>query len=146
VPALANPWDFAGSQRFSAPDGAHSLRYETESLVEIAMGGPLSGPCFWERPGGSPVLVHAACGGPPVWQRQGQCVALPIWQGGRRARLGVLAVARRELVLFKEAFSVLQLEGFDGRIITGIDSPIYRPKALRFDVATAAVAQVISLL
>ncbi|MGI4884024.1 MAG: hypothetical protein ACRYFR_03585 [Janthinobacterium lividum] len=120
---LVNPWDFfGGSRQFSAPDGAQYLRCETASLVEMAMGGPLLGPCFWVQPDGTEALLHEACGGPPVWQRQGSYVALPVWQsasaGGRKACLGVVAVARREPILFKEEFHALQLESFEGQVIT----------------------------
>ncbi|WP_157887139.1 hypothetical protein [Hymenobacter sp. PAMC 26628] len=147
---FASPWDFSGdSRQFYAPDGLQYLRYETESLTEIAMGGPLSGPCFWVRPDGTEVLLHETCGGPPVWQRQGNYVALPIWQlslsGGRKACLGVVAITRCELILFEEKFSVLQLEEFDDQLIIGIESPIYRPKSLKFDLTSATVARIISL-
>jgi hypothetical protein len=147
---LHTPWDFnVGAQQFVAPDHGQSLRYQFDRLSEIGMGGPLRGPCFWIRPDGKEVLIHENCGGPPVWQQQGKYVAIPIWKFSRlkswTARIGVLVLASKQLVLFKESFQVLHLKQFEGCLITGVDSPILLPKTLRVDTAVAAIECIINL-
>ena len=147
---LHTPWDFnVGTQQFAAPDHSQWLRYQFDSLEETGMGGPLRGPCFWVEPDGKEVFVHESCGGPPVWQQQGNCVAIPIWKfswlGSWTARIGVLTLASRQLTLFKESFQVLHLKHFDECLITGVDSPIHRPKTLQFDTSAATVVRIIRL-
>ena len=144
------PWDFTvGSPQFTAPGHNQCLHYQYASLSEIGMGGPLRGPCFWGEPDSEEVLVHENCGGPPVWQKQGDYFAIPIWKSswlyGWTARLGIVALSSRKLILFRKSFRVLQLEDFGGYLVTGIDSPIYYPKALRFDMSMAAIERIIPL-
>jgi hypothetical protein len=143
------PWDFnVGTQQFVSPNQSQHLYYQTDKLSELGMGGPLRGPCFWVKPNGEEVLVHANCGGPPVWQQQGDYFAIPIWEfsffHSWTARVGVVALSSRKLILFRKSFNVLQLEAFDESLIFGVDSPIF-PKALKFYTSTAAIARIISL-
>ena len=144
------PWDFnIGNQQFFSPDHSQSLRYQVDSFIEIGMGGPLYGACFWVAPNCKEVLLHTHCGGPPVWQQQGNCVAIPIWKFSRfsswTVHIGVLELANKKLIVFKKSFQVLLLEQFDKYLITGVDSPIYCPKTLHFDAFTAAIERIISL-
>ncbi|WP_426058224.1 hypothetical protein [Hymenobacter sp. B1770] len=147
---LHTPWDFnVGTQQFVAHDHSQSLRYQFDCLNEIGMGGPLRGPCLWVMPDGKEVQIHANCGGPPVWQQQGNYVAISIWKfswlTSWTTQIGVLEPASKQLILFKKSFKALHLKQFDGCLITGVDSPIYLPEALQFDTSVATIERIIQL-
>jgi hypothetical protein len=142
---LSDPWNFPNE--FTSPSGQQCLRYN--SLGEFSQGSPLNGECFWVLPDSLPVQLPGIYGGPPVWNDTGQRVALPLWQpsmlGGTKQHLAVLDTQSRRLVVFQQSLQVLHLHAFNGLLVTGLDSPVYNPKPLLFNLETAAIKHVFEL-
>lgn len=144
-----NPWNFHNTDhRLISPNKLYKLVYY--SLSEIAMGAPLGGSCFLEDNAFTKIKIHDWCGGPPVWDTEGQRFAVPIWTRsllkGTVQQIGIVDVAVMELVIFAKTFRVLDLHSFDNNIISGLDSPIYRTESVFFDVKQEKIENRISLI
>ena len=140
---MFDPWQFPDS--IVAPDGHQSLLYER--LGEMAQGSPLSGMCSWIRNDGLSIKLHDRCGGPAIWSSDSQQVAFPIWTrfSFYDQQIAVLHTGLRELILFKRGFSVLDMQAFDGKTVTGVDSPIFNPTPVTFIAETEAIKRVFRL-
>jgi len=73
------PWDFSNDNKaLTSPNNNYKVGYY--DLNEIAMGAPIGGKCFLEIANKKKVLINNWCGGPAVWETDGQLIAIPIWQ------------------------------------------------------------------
>ncbi len=142
------PWNFSNSDKImkSANNGFKIVYYD---LNEIAMGAPIGGEAFLETSSGDKVKIHEWCGGPPVWNAEGNLLAIPIWlrsaAKGIVQQIGVVDTKRMELQLFSRTFGVLDLRSFDKGIVQGYNSPIYMPTEVVFDLHRESKANVIKL-
>lgn len=97
---------------------------------EIAMGAPTSGelvlPCG---------RIISACNPSLVWSDDELFLALPRWTDERFQRLALVRVRDGQFMQLPTEYKVLELRSFNGRIIEGVDSPIYNPKPLKLDVS-----------
>lgn len=144
-----NPWDFHNiDKRLASSDKIHKVVYY--DLSEIAMGAPLGGTCYLETIDQQKYKIHDWCGGPPVWESEGQLVAIPIWTKtflkGTVQRIGLVDVKTKELTIFSKTFDVLDLHSFDNKTISGIDSPIYKKRAVVFDIEKEKNETIIKLI
>lgn len=138
-----NPWNFRNIHKgLLSPDGQHQLVYY--DLNEIAMGAPIGGTCFLEG-NGLKIQIHDWCGGPAVWQKEGQSFAIPIWTRtlleGTIQKFGIVDLQNLELRIFEKSFRVLDLRSFEGnRVIAILDN-----EAHSFDIDTEKIETVIKL-
>ncbi|WP_162427083.1 hypothetical protein [Pontibacter pudoricolor] len=135
--SLSNPWAFdnADEQMFS-PNKQNRIEYG--ELIELAMGSPLAGECYWYDSNNRRHKISSLCGGPPIWNPEGTMVAIPVWRRtlfkGTIQQLSVLDVLKSEWTLYKRTLRVLDLRSFRNEIISGYDSPIYATTSLHFDL------------
>ncbi|WP_140619435.1 hypothetical protein [Pontibacter mangrovi] len=134
---LSNPWTFdnADEHMFSLDK---QNRIEYSELLELAMGSPLAGKCYWCGSNKRRYKIGSLCGGPPIWNPEGNMVAIPVWNRtlfkGTIQQLVVIDVIKCEWTLYKRSFRVLDLRSFQNEIISGYDSPIYDTTSLHFDI------------
>ena len=121
------PWEFAADgPRLISPDGCSRLIYE--DLDEIAMGGPLLGRLSLVLDG-ERFLISTRAGGPARWDHAGVRAVFPAWtenhrQYGTMQRLAVLDLRSRRVVYSEQRFGVLEIRGFDGDWVVGVDCPL----------------------
>lgn len=141
-----NPWDFP-KENSNGQENKATLEYS--NLNEIGMGAPLSGKCKVKFNGTKEVLISENCGGPAIWTRNGQRVAIPIWGrsflGGTFQRIVIIDLEKQTLTKYKKKFRVLDLRSFRGNNIIGFDSPIYRIKKLDFDYINELIEKIIGI-
>ena len=148
IDTYPNPWDFCNAdKKLFSVDNIHKVVYY--DLCEIAMGAPVGGPCFLETTDKEKVKIHDWCGGPPVWETDGQLLALPIWtrkfMKGTVQQIGILDTTTMELKIFSKTFRVLDLRSFDKKIIYGYDSPIHKTKIITFEIEKEEIDKIIIL-
>lgn len=142
-----NPWNFHNKDKaLSSPDDLLRLVYY--DLSEIAMGAPLGGPCFLEG-NGEKVKIHDWCGGPSIWEKDGQRIAIPIWKRdlvkGTIQQLGIIDLKNRELRIYTKTFRVLDLQSFENNRVQGYDSPNNNTETVSFEIETEKVEKIINL-
>ncbi len=123
------PWDF--SNEYVSPNGYHKLEYGY--VAEIGMGGPLSGECFLET-NNRKLKLEGIFGGPVVWNNLSDKVAIPFWTKSRLQKLAIIDIPKMSISISERDFRVIKLSKFEGYIVSGIDSPIYRTKKIEFDI------------
>lgn len=143
-----NPWDFHNTDKIlTSSDNYHKVLYY--DLNEIAMGAPIGGRCVLESSDNKKIKIHDWCGGPPVWETNGQLIAIPIWTRkhlmGTVQQLGVLNTSNMEFKIFRKIFRVLDLRSFDLKIIYGYDSPIHDTKTVTFDIEKEKIEKIIKI-
>jgi hypothetical protein len=135
---LSNPWAFdnADEQMFS-PNKQNRIEYG--ELIELAMGSPLAGECYWCDSDNRKYKLSGLYGGPPVWNSKGNMVAIPIWSRtifkGTIQQLSIIDVIKSEWTLYKRTFRVLDLRRFQNEIVSGYDSPICDTTPLHFELS-----------
>lgn len=138
------PWD-VGTE-LTSPNHSQKLTYQ--EFGEVAMGGPISGTYFLIENDKS-LKITESCGGPAVWEKDGWFVAIPIWKHssslGLHQQIAVLNTRTKDLTIFQKAFKVIQLESFERNLVTGVDSPIYKPKLIHLDIYKEVVSKIIRL-
>lgn len=139
-----NSWDFYnGNKEFISPDGLNKIEYY--NLNELAMGSPLGGYCEWINKNGERIKLNGCYGGPAIWNTNGTKIAIPTWTRkflkGTVQQISILDIEKREIVLFKKVFSVLDLRTFDQNEICGYDSPIYKTKTVKFDLTSQKIVK-----
>jgi len=143
-----NPWDFS-DENSNGQENEHNAILEYSNLNEIGMGGPLSGICNLKINQTVEVLIAGNYGGPAIWTRNGQKLAIPIWNkaffSGAFQRIGLVDIKKHTLSIYKKKFRVLDLRSFSANNIKGFDSPINRMKIVEFDYTNEPIEKVISL-
>jgi hypothetical protein len=145
---LSTPWDFQNNHKKAySSDNFHNVVYY--NLNEIAIGAPIGGECYLETKDKQKIRIHDWCGGPPAWEIDGKCVAIPIWTRklfkGTVQQIGVVDTKRKELRIYLQTFTVLDLRSFDKGVIYGYDSPIHKTTTLTFDTQKEKIDKVIEL-
>jgi len=123
---MENPWDFNTTK--VSPNKLYILKFQL--ISEIAMGGPLSGNYVLEIDN-KKITLPGSYGGPVIWNNFSSKVAIPKWTDNRLQKISIIDIKKKKLLTSKRTFKVLELKKFEGNIIKGIDSPIY--KALEFE-------------
>ena len=154
----SDPWVVGpGSLEQTSPDEKSAIKFTR--LNEFRMSSPLGGDCLLEIKEGEnsgEYKVPAFVGFPGVWESEGDNFALPIWiiiqnQDEQESetifqRLGVVNALQKTLTIYEEEFGVLHIKSFEKGIVSGIDSPIYEPKELKFDITLGKVNTIINLI
>ena len=143
-----NAWDFP-NENSNGRKNENKATLEYSNLNEVGMGTPLSGKCKVKLNDNKEVLIPENCGGPAIWTRNGQKVAIPIWDrsffDGRFQRIGIVDLEKQTLIKYKKKFRVLDLRSFNGNNIVGFDSPIHRIKKLEFDYTNEPIEKIIGI-
>lgn len=145
----SDPWQFHNIDKaLVSTDGSQKLVYY--DLSEIAMGAPIGGPCFLESDGHPKIKINDWCAGPPVWEKAGRLLAIPIWtrdaESGITQRIGIVDTEKLTLTVFNKKFRVLDLRSFDRTIVAGYDSLLHNPEKILFDIEeedTEAIVQLV---
>jgi hypothetical protein len=140
-----NAWDFPNeNSNGHKNENIATLIYS--NIHEIGMGAPLSGICKIRTNENEEVLINENCGGPAIWTRNGQKVAIPIWDktflNGTFQRIGIVDLKKLTLTEYKRKFRVLDLRSFSGKLIVGFDSPIHRIDKLEFDYENEPIEKI----
>lgn len=153
-----NPWKIADNESFlTSSDGTATVRYE--QLSEWRMNAPLGGECYIDVKLNvndvKSYKVSDMAGYPAVWKNDGKSFAIPLWIIVKNEdeeqsqtvfqRLGVVDVEKLTLTTYQRKFEVLNIESFVSSTVTAIDSPIYLPKNIEFDIEKEAVESVVEL-
>lgn len=148
APLYPNPWNFDNAGKaFVSPGNLYQVVYA--DLGEVGMGAPLGGACFLETPGNKKIKIHDWCGGPPAWETDGHLVAIPVWtrkfMKGTVQQMAVVNTTTMELTIYARIYRVLDLHGFDKKIIEGFDSPTYQTATVTFDIEKEDIESVTKL-
>lgn len=139
---LSDPWSF--DNEFISPDNVHRLFYY--GLQEVSEGAPLGGICEWINAEGSKRRFWRLCAGPPQWQKEGKFVAIPVWTdrilSGKRQRIALLNTENATLTVFRRIYRVCHLHLFEDKILSGIDSPLHKPKRIEIDIRKEEVKEI----
>lgn len=138
---VADPWSF--DHEFISPDNVHRLFYY--GVQEVSEGAPLGGICEWINAEGSNKRIGRLCAGPPLWHKEGKFVAIPVWTdsilSGKRQRIALLNTENSTLTVFRRVYHVCHLHLFEDKILSGIDSPLYKPKRIEIDIRKEEVKE-----
>lgn len=93
--------------------------------MEVAMGAPTRGTLIISNG-----IEIENCNPSIVWSEDSRFVAVPQWTPSRGQRLIVIDVEKKQIHEFPQKYAVLELDSFKDGIISGVDSPIYQPKAI----------------
>ncbi|QMU28685.1 hypothetical protein [Adhaeribacter radiodurans] len=135
--SYTKPWIFenGGEQMFS-PDRQYRMEYGT--LIEIVQGSPLAGKCYLVDNSCGKHLINDLCGGPPIWNAEGNKVAIPVWKRtlliGTIQKILIIDIDNQECILFKKKFREIDFKSFNKNIIYGIDSPVHKIDEIHFDL------------
>ncbi len=142
-----NAWDFP-NENPNGQENENKAMLEYFNLNEIGMGAPLSGKCKVKL-NNKEILLPENCGGPAIWNRNGQKIAIPIWEksflSGTFQRIGIVDLKKQTLNKYKKKYRILDLRSFSGNNIIGYDSPIHRMKKLEFDYINEPIKEIIKL-
>ncbi|TRW22852.1 hypothetical protein FMM05_16495 [Flavobacterium zepuense] len=146
---FSDPWNFHNSDKgLISPNGLYKVIYH--NLNEIAMGAPLGGKCFLEIGENQKFKINDWCAGPPVWDVSGHYLAIPVWMKvafrGTIQKMGVLDLNTLELTIFSKTFKVLDLHSFDGKIIKAINSPVFKPADVIFNIENEKKEKMVKLI
>lgn len=137
-----NPWNFSNlDKNLHSPNG--QLKAEYGALNEIAMGGPLTGEIFLILDGHR-INLNIRCGGPVVWNKMSDKVALPIWTTSRKNKIAVVDIKDLTLIIYKKEFRVLLLDRFYENHIRGIDSPTHMSTVFDFNLNKEVIESIIN--
>ncbi|TRZ42192.1 hypothetical protein [Robertkochia solimangrovi] len=143
-----NAWDFP-NENSNGQEDENKATLEYSNLKEVGMGAPLIGKCKVRLNDNKEILIYENCGGPAIWTRNGQKVAIPIWDssffGGTFQRIGIVDLKNQTLTKYKKKFRVLDLKSFSGNNIVGYDSPIHRMKKIEFDYINEPIEKIIGI-
>lgn len=143
-----NAWDFP-NENSNGQQNEKKATLEYYNLNEVGMGAPLSGKCKVKFNDKKKVMIPENCGGPAIWTRNGQKIALPIWDrsffGGTFQRIGIVDLENQTLTKYKKKFRVLDLRSFSAKNIVGFDSPIHKIKKLEFDYGNEPIEKIIEI-
>jgi len=141
----ADPWNFEAA--YPSPDHTHTITYN--DLEEMAIGAPLNGQCFLHFPNGKSIKLGGWCGGPPVWEPDGNKVALPLWKRkifvGTVQQLAIIDVAKLEMKIYNKVFNVLDVQSFVSNMIKGCNTPLNKCEPVTFDICKEKVCKIIDL-
>jgi len=132
------PWDFSNVDKsMLSPLGNYTIEYG--NLNEFGQGSPLQGVLYVKNlKSGKKAKIFELAGGPPIWSKNDDIAAVPIWWRGclygKGQKLLVINLQANEFIIYKNTFRVLHLKTFEGNIITGEDSPKHKPSPLNFDL------------
>ena len=148
IETYPNPWNFNNTnKKLESVNSSYKVVYS--GLNEIGMGAPIGGMCFIELNKNMRVKIHDWCGGPPVWETNGELLAIPIWRKkfwkGTIQQIGIVNLKTEELKIYSKTFSVLDLRSFDKTFIYGYDSPLHKTKTVVFDITKEKVEKIIKI-
>lgn len=144
----SNPWNFHNTdQSLVSPNGLYRVVYY--DLNEIAMEAPLRGSGFIEDSDNTKIKLHDWCGGPPIWEKDGFSLAIPVWTRdfthGTFQQTAVMDMTTKQLKIFKRQFRVLDLQSFEKSMIYACDSPIFNPEKILFDMDQEEIDHLVRL-
>lgn len=124
------PW--RRSYEATSPDGRWHAR--VEDTWEIYMSGPTKGTLIIEG-----LFQIPDCSPTFVWSNDSQYLAVPQWKYWfrRRERLLILDVSDETIYASRSIYPLLILNDFDDGILTGTDSPVWKPKEVKISVHEA---------
>lgn len=132
---MIDPWTFDLAEEFSAPDGEYKIKYE--NVHEMAQGSPLTGECYlWKK--GKKILINKNCAGPPVWSKDSRYFVVPIWKKlflkGLWQKIAMVDIEKENIKYSKSNYEVLYLIKFENGTLELINSPVFQPKAINFNI------------
>jgi len=124
------PW--RRSYEATSPDGRWHAR--VEDAWEIYMAGPTKGNLIIKN-----VFQIPDCSPTFVWSNDSQYLAVPQWKYWfrRRERLLILDANKKTIHASRSIYQLLILNDFVDGILTGIDSPVWKPKEIKVSVREA---------
>ena len=128
-----SPWAI-GAERVS-PDGRFTAHYDDAG--EVGMGAPTMGRLTLISGDGERLITERAAAS-MVWSDDSKQLAFSEWTKERKQTLCVLDAESGQVSRHPDTFRVLELHGFQAGEITGVDSPIYMPKALSIPASSLA--------
>lgn len=139
VNTLPTPWDFSNEDKSClSPTGKYRIVYG--DLSEVGQGGPLQGGLYLQNlKSGKKVKIFEPAGGPPVWDKKQDIVAVPIWWRhfffGTYQKLLIINLKTNEFIIYKKRFKVLHLSKLEGNMLYATN----KAAAMEFDLSTNKV-------
>jgi hypothetical protein len=117
-----SPWN--GDVEVVSPNGEQLAK--VINTHEIAMGAPVSGLLFVNDK-----AISVRCSSSIIWSDDSRYIAFPEWTRSNNQKLKILNVESGKIKKLFKTYSVLELAGFNNLTLSGIDSPIHKPKDLK---------------
>jgi len=109
----------------TSPDGESIARFHDG--MEVAMGAPTMGALTVNR-GGVDREISSRAAASMVWSDDSRFLAFSEWTRAKKQNLCVYRVADGTIQRSPDEFRVLELRGFSGGRISGVDSPVHMPQ------------------
>ena len=122
-----SPWH-GETAELASPDGA--ITATVENPMELGMGGPSMGELVLSNG-----MRREGCSPSMVWSPDSEYLAIAQWGEDHGQRLMILSMSRRQSRYAGRTYRVIELESFDGRIVTFVDSPKSAPVRIELDVS-----------
>jgi hypothetical protein len=133
------PWDFGNDDK-SMLSASGKYRTVYGDLTEVGKGGPLQGALYLQNiKTGKKAKIFELAGGPPVWDKKQDIVAVPIWWRhfffGTYQKLLIINLKANEFIIYKKRFKVLHLSTLEGNTLQGSN----KREVLNFDLSANKV-------
>jgi hypothetical protein len=119
-------------------------RFIFGEVKEYSMGGAYACPCYISVPNSHPRLLHNMCAGFPVWSLDNTKVYFPIWTHSKenylRQQIAFYDFPANELSIFEQSFSTVTLKNLTGNMLEFIESELFRPNKITFDLSVEKIA------
>jgi hypothetical protein len=124
--AKISAWDY--SLNLTSPDG--QVTAVINDAGEVGQGAPTYGTLRLSNG-----LTFKGCNPSAVWSDDSKFLAVPQWTAVQQQRILVISIERASFGYTADIFSVLELHSFSAGKITGIDSPVYKPREIEIDLS-----------
>ena len=124
-----SPWIDRAERK--SPDNTMTALFENG--MEIAMGAPTRGILSVILSNGKKKVISEDSAASFVWSDDSKFIAYSRWKRNKKQNLCVLKIEDLSTDVSPDEFRVLELRGFTGGRIEGIDSPVYQPRTFSLE-------------
>lgn len=139
----SNPWYIHPDETpFTSPDGEKEFLYTNAG--EIRMSSPLSGIGLIKIQNKNYHLKQIL-GIPPIWSHCSTYLAIPYWNYNYSQKIALIDTRTLEIKLSAKNYRVLTFKSFKNNVLTGVDSPEYKPEKIEVNIKEMQFSNVIKI-
>jgi hypothetical protein len=139
----SNPWRVHPDETpFASPDGKKEFLYT--HAEEIRMGSPLSATGLIKTQNEN-YHLKPLFGIPPIWSDCSKYLAIPYWNYNYSQKIALININTLEIKLSAKNYRVLTFKSFKNNVITGVDSPEYKPDYIEVNIQKMQFSNIIKI-